>query len=163
MTNKNKPWNDNIPPLSFHGQITLSKFMKLANEKSQSRSLQYKCIYPIWWKSIEINSSYCPESKIRMYCGEILEKKGPMKNVNKHCLLDTPRKVMVDIKSSSVQNIKINSIATATYRCNIHAKYYKILKIMKQDRQEKQKCYGHLRITKGNNYNSIYPLSLLFL
>ena len=60
------------------------------------------------------------------------------------------------------QGIKI-FIATTTYHFNIHAKYYKIPKIMKQDRQEKQKCYEHLRITKGNNYNSIYPLTLLFL
>ena len=28
------------------------------------------------------------------------------KKANKYCLLDTPRKVMVDINSSSVQNIK---------------------------------------------------------
>ena len=29
-----------------------------------------------------------------------------MKKVNKHFLLDTPLKIMVDINSSSVQNIK---------------------------------------------------------
>ena len=26
------------------------------------------CLYEIWWKSTEIYSSYCPESKIRMCC-----------------------------------------------------------------------------------------------
>ena len=30
-------------------------------------------------------------------------------------------------------------------------KYYKIPKIIKQDKQEKQKCYGQWRITKGKN------------
>ena len=60
-----------------------------------------------------------------------------MKQVNEHCLLDTLRKVIVDINSSSVQNIKKKSIATTTYHFDIHAKFYMILKIMKQDRQEK--------------------------
>ena len=34
------------------------------------------------------------------------EETEEMKKVNKHCLLHTPRKVTVDINSSSVQNIK---------------------------------------------------------
>ena len=41
-------------------------------------------------------------------------------------------------------------------------KLYKIPKIIKQDTQEKQKCYGHKKFTKGNNYNSIDPLTLSF-
>ena len=41
------------------------------HEQSQSRSPQYKYTYQIWWKSIEIYSSYCPESKIQMYFRQI--------------------------------------------------------------------------------------------
>ena len=39
------------------------------------QSPQYQCTYQIWWKTIEIYSSYCPGSKIWMYCGQITQSK----------------------------------------------------------------------------------------
>ena len=47
------------------------RLMKFAHEQSLSRSTYYQSTYQIWWKSIEIYSSYCPESKIQLYCGQI--------------------------------------------------------------------------------------------
>ena len=68
----NKAWNNNTQPLSCYWQITLSKnWEKFANGQSQSGAPQFQCTYQIWWKSIEISSSYRPESKIRMYCRQI--------------------------------------------------------------------------------------------
>ena len=64
---KNKMWSNNTPPLSCCGQ----KLKKFADEQSQSRSPQYQCTHQIWWKSTEIYSSYCPESKIQMCCRQI--------------------------------------------------------------------------------------------
>ena len=53
------------------GRYLCQNLTTFANERSQSRSPQYKCTYQIWWKSTEIYSSYCPESKIRMNYGQI--------------------------------------------------------------------------------------------
>ena len=63
-----------------------NKLTKFANERSQSRSLQYKCIYQIWWKSIYW--SYCPESKILMYCGQITLSK-----IDEICPLAIPKQI----------------------------------------------------------------------
>ena len=55
--------------------------------------------------------------------------------VNKHCSLDTPRKVIIDINSSSVQNLK-KSIATTTYQHQYSCKIF--LKLLsKKDRKNK--------------------------
>ena len=41
----------------------------------------------IWWKSIEIYSSYCPESKIQMYCGQRTLSKMDV------CLIAIPKQI----------------------------------------------------------------------
>ena len=68
-----KTWNDNTPWLSCPGQITLSrdKLTKFAHYQTQTRSAQYQFTHQVWWKPIEIYSSYCPETKIRMCSGQI--------------------------------------------------------------------------------------------
>ena len=43
----------------------------MSNPKVDFHNWQYQCTYQIWWKSIEIYSSYCPESKIKIYRGQI--------------------------------------------------------------------------------------------
>ena len=71
---KIKTWNDNTPPLSGRRQITLSKTEEICQWAIQNQSPQYQCTYQIWWKSIEIYSSYCPETKIWMCCRQITVK-----------------------------------------------------------------------------------------
>ena len=39
------------------------KLTKFAHEQSQTRSLQYQCTYQVWSKSIDVYSSYHPETK----------------------------------------------------------------------------------------------------
>ena len=41
-----------------HGQITMSNIDKFASQQSQTRSPQYQCTHHVWWKSIDIYSSY---------------------------------------------------------------------------------------------------------
>ena len=72
---KNKTWNDNTPPLSCRGQITLSKIDEICPWANPKQSPQCQCTYQIWWKTIEIYWSYCPESKIWMYCKHITKSK----------------------------------------------------------------------------------------
>ena len=37
--------------------------MKFAHEQSQTISPQYQCTHQVWWKSIDVYSSYHPETK----------------------------------------------------------------------------------------------------
>ena len=64
------------------------KLTKFSTEQSQSRSPHYICAYKIWWKSIEIYLSYCPESK-RMYYGQITVQK------REFCPLAIPKQVSI--------------------------------------------------------------------
>ena len=64
---------------------------------------------------------------------------------------------MVIKNSSSVQNIKKNSIATTAYLYQHSCKYYKIPKIIKQDRQEKQKFYDIKELQRGITKTVLIP------
>ena len=59
-----KTWNNNTLPLRGHGQISLSQIDEIW--QSQTRSSQNQLAYQVWWKSIEIYSSYFPETQIQM-------------------------------------------------------------------------------------------------
>ena len=59
-------WNNNTLPLSCHWEITLSKLLKYTQQQSWTKSPQYQRTYQVWWKSVEIYSSYRQEMKIWM-------------------------------------------------------------------------------------------------
>ena len=65
-----KTWNI-TPPNIMSWADSCQKFTKFANGQSQTKSPQYQCTYHICWKSFETYSSYYPETKIWMYCGQI--------------------------------------------------------------------------------------------
>ena len=104
------------------------KFTQLADAQSKSRSPQYQCTYQIWWKSIVIYSSYCPEIKTWMYCGQIALSK--MDNI---CLLAIP-------KQMSTISMHIPSLV------KIH-KY--ILKLSSRNKKKTWMCQGQKTLSKS--------------
>ena len=91
-------WNNNTPPLSCHRQITLSKNWR--NLPMGDPKAQYKCTYQIWRKSTEIYSSYCPESKIQIDCGQITLSK-----MDKICPLAIPKQITISMHKPSLVKI----------------------------------------------------------
>ena len=65
-------WIKIIPHLSCHGQITLSQIDKICLLPIPKQSSTNQCIHQVWWKSIVIYSSYCPEMKICMCFRQII-------------------------------------------------------------------------------------------
>ena len=64
------------------------KVIKFASEQSQTRFPIYQCTYLVWWKSTESYSSYCPETKIQMCCGQITQS-----TIDKICPLAIPKQI----------------------------------------------------------------------
>ena len=64
-------WNETMV---VSRQITLSKIDEICPWQSRTRSPQPQCTYQVWWKSIDIYSSYRPEMKILTCRGQITVK-----------------------------------------------------------------------------------------
>ena len=81
-----KIWNDNTPLLSCHGEITLSKIDQMYPAIPNQISIKINAhkYYQVWWKSIEIYSSYHPQMKIWLSHGQIT-----LSNSHKICTFET--------------------------------------------------------------------------
>ena len=53
-------WNKNMGVSREDNCQNLTKF---DHKQSQTRSPQYQCTYQVWWKSVDVYSSYHPETK----------------------------------------------------------------------------------------------------
>ena len=62
-------WNDNTPPLTCGGQISLSKINEICSSAIPNQTSTISMHKQVWWQSIDIYSSYHAETKIWM-CGE---------------------------------------------------------------------------------------------
>ena len=68
-------WNDNTTPLSSPGQITLSKIDEYCQWAIPNQISTISMHISDWVKNLEIYSSYCPETKIRMCCRQTTRSK----------------------------------------------------------------------------------------
>ena len=64
------------------------KWTKFAHYQSQTRPPQYQCTHQVWWKCIEIYSSYCTETKIPMCHGQTT-----LSNIEEICWLAIPKQI----------------------------------------------------------------------
>ena len=91
----NKTWNNNTPPLSCFGQISLSKMDEICPSATPNQASAISMHTP---KFIEFYLSYHPEMKIRTYCLQINLSKN-----NEICLLKFPNQIFTI--SMFIQNL----------------------------------------------------------